>query len=112
MKQIIMMLSLTFYSLVSSASGWVGESTIENYYVNGSGNLHIRLASGDVPSGIQSCANRTYVYYAKTDSNYMEVFASVMAATANGSTMNFFVAGCKGGSNDNTYPHGRGFSAF
>ena len=111
MKQTILMLSLTFFSQVSWAAGWVGATTIENYYVNGAGNLHIRLATGDVPNGVQLCINRTYVYYAKTDGNFQEVFASVMAANASGGTMNFFVAGCKGGGNDNTYPHGLGFSS-
>ena len=111
MKQTIMMLCLSMFSLVSSASGWVGPTTIENYYVSGSGNLHIRLSSGDIPAGVQSCSNRTYVFYAKTDSNFPEVFASVMAANANGGSMDFFVAGCKGGSNNKTYPHGLGFTA-
>ena len=111
MKHTIMFLTLSLFSLVSSAGGWVGATTIQNYYVNGAGNLHIRLSSGDVPVGVQSCANRTYVFYAKTDNNFQEVFASVMAANANGGTMNFFVAGCKGGSNNNTYPHGLGFTA-
>ena len=108
-----MLLSLSLFSLQSSAAGWVGESTIENYYVSGSGNLHIRLTSGDVTPSVQvqSCSSRTYIYYAKTDSNYQEVFASVMAANASGGSMNFYVQGCKGESNNATYPYGRGFTA-
>lgn len=113
MKQLIMSMSLTLFSLVSSAAGWIGDSTVENYYVSGSGNLHIRLTSGDVTTSVQvqSCSSRTYIYYSKTDSNFKEVFASVMAAKVSGGSMNFYVQGCKGETNNNTYPHGRGFTA-
>lgn len=113
MKQLFVLLNLSFFSLASSAAGWVGESTIENYYVSSAGNLHIRLTSGDVTTSVQvqSCSNRTYIYYAKTDNNFQEVFASVLAANASDGTMNFYVAGCKGDTNNNTYPYGRGFMA-
>jgi len=111
-QQMIIMLNLILFSLTTSAAGWVGESTIENYYVNGTGNLHICLTSGDIPVSIQSCIYPTYVFYSKSDSNFTEVFASVLAANASGSTMNFFLSGCRGGSlGSNKYPHGQGFTA-
>jgi len=111
MKRFFLVFSVVFFSSNLFASGWVGSSQIESYYVSGSGNLHIILQTGDVSAAIQNCPSQKYVYYPQTSNHFKEVFSSVIVAKANGSSMDFYVSGCSGGSTGIIYPRGYGFKS-
>lgn len=88
----------TFIGFVFSGSAlafyWAPPATITGYYVYANGGAYIRTSSNQNPDG---CTYSAYLFVDTNAQKFKELWATIMAAQATGSTVSINYNGCSGG---------------
>jgi hypothetical protein len=93
-RRILVMLGVALLITArAEAIAWGTQTTIAGYYVYETGSAWITTPSNQNPDG---CASSVYLYINVTAEHFHEIWATVMAAQAAGSTVTLHYAGCFG----------------
>jgi len=94
-SMMILGVAATAFAAVAVAAGWGPATTITGYYVYDTGGAYITTANNQNPDG---CGSSTYLYIDETSAHFKEIWATVIAAQATGTTVSLNYSGCGGGS--------------
>lgn len=99
MRKTLLGLALSL-ALTSSAfaGGWGRSATITGYFVYGGGKAYIRVNNVDNPDG---CRYTNYLALAYPSEQFKTLYATVMMAHSQGSTVQLLYSGC---TEENYYP--------
>jgi hypothetical protein len=76
-----------------AAAIWGNATTITGYYVYSDGGAYITTANNQNPD---SCPSSTYLYIPENSAHFKEIWATIIAAQATGSTVSLRYEGCSG----------------
>jgi hypothetical protein len=80
-------------SAVVMAGGWGQTTTIAGYYVWDNGNAYIKTPANQNPD---NCTSNTYLSVDPAAARFKEMWATILAAQAAGSTVTLSYNGCDG----------------
>lgn len=94
LKRLFLLISSATASGLCFAGGWGIPVTITGYYVNESGGAFFTTSDNENPD---ACSAYRYLVLDPSQTNFKELYATLMAAQATGSTISVYYNGCSGG---------------
>lgn len=92
-KNVIVLVCFSAYSLSAQAVAWGSQTTITGYYVYDVGAAYIRVADLQNPD---NCVSNHYLILDPGAANFKAIWAQVLTAHATGTTVTVRYSGCIG----------------